>query len=71
MNASDIATKLDIAKDTLRAYSLELERAGYEFKRNNRNQRDYSDYDVSIAISNFVAMSLAFMIYHSFLNQLK
>lgn len=48
MNAGEVATKLDIAKDTLRAYSLELERAGYEFKRNNRNQRAYSDYDVSI-----------------------
>lgn len=48
MNAGEIATKLDIAKDTLRAYSLELEKAGYEFKRNNRNQRDYSDYDLSI-----------------------
>jgi len=48
MNASDAAIKLDIAKDTLRAYSLELERAGYEVKRNNRNQRDYSDYDISI-----------------------
>lgn len=48
MNAGEVATKLDIAKDTLRAYSLELEKAGYEFKRNNRNQRDYSDYDLSI-----------------------
>lgn len=56
MNASDVATKLDIAKDTLRAYSLELERAGYEFKRNNRNQRDYSDYDVSI-LNAFLTLS--------------
>lgn len=56
MNASDVATKLGIAKDTLRAYSLELERAGYEFKRNNRNQRDYSDYDVSI-LNAFLTLS--------------
>lgn len=56
MNASDVATKLDIAKDTLRAYSLELERAGYEFKRNNRNQRDYSDYDLSI-LNAFLTLS--------------
>ena len=42
MNAGEVATKLDIAKDTLRAYSLELEKAGYEFKRNNRNQRRLS-----------------------------
>jgi len=56
MNASDVATKLDIAKDTLRAYSLELERASYEFKRNNRNQRDYSDYDVSI-LNAFLTLS--------------
>lgn len=56
MNASDVATKLDIAKDTLRAYSLELERAGYRFKRNNRNQRDYSDYDISI-LNAFLTLS--------------
>lgn len=56
MNASDVASQLDIAKDTLRAYSLELERAGYEFKRNNRNQRDYSDYDVSI-LNAFLTLS--------------
>ena len=56
MNASEIATKLNIARDTLRAYSLELERAGYEFKRNNRNQRDYSDYDLSI-LNAFLTLS--------------
>lgn len=56
MNAGEVATKIDIAKDTLRAYSLELERAGYEFKRNNRNQRDYSDYDVSI-LNAFLTLS--------------
>lgn len=56
MNAGEVATKLDIAKDTLRAYSLELEKAGYEFKRNNRNQRDYSDYDLSI-LNAFLTLS--------------
>lgn len=56
MNAGEVAIKLDIAKDTLRAYSLELEKAGYEFKRNNRNQRDYSDYDLSI-LNAFLTLS--------------
>ncbi|RPJ93995.1 MerR family transcriptional regulator [Rummeliibacillus sp. TYF005] len=56
MNAGEVATKLNIAKDTLRAYSLELEKAGYEFKRNNRNQRDYSDYDLSI-LNAFLTLS--------------
>ena len=45
-----------MAKDTLRAYSLDLEKAGYEFKRNNRNQRDYSDYDLSI-LNAFLTLS--------------
>ena len=53
MNAGEVAIKLDIAKDTLRAYSLELEKAGYEFKR---NQRDYSDYDLSI-LNAFLTLS--------------
>lgn len=43
---SDIASVLDVKVSTVRKYSIMLEKAGYEFQKNNRGQRYYADNDV-------------------------
>lgn len=43
---SDIAGVLDVKVSTVRKYSIMLEKAGYEFQKNNRGQRYYADDDV-------------------------
>jgi DNA-binding transcriptional MerR regulator len=43
---SDIAKLLNVKESTLRKYSILLEKNGITFKRNNQNQRWYSDEDV-------------------------
>lgn len=43
---SDIAELLHVKTATLRKYSILLEKSGYEFKKNARKQRYYSDDDV-------------------------
>jgi DNA-binding transcriptional MerR regulator len=50
--SKEVATILDISPHTLRRWSLELEKNGYEFKRNDKNQRIYYERDIS-ALSYF------------------
>lgn len=45
---SDIASLMKIKESTLRKYSLLLESYGYEFKKNDRKQRYYTDQDVIV-----------------------
>lgn len=44
--SKEVALHLDINKNTLRRWSMELEDAGYEFTRNDKNQRIYYDRDL-------------------------
>jgi|SRR5699024_4477158 len=43
---SDIAGVLDVKVSIVRKYSIMLEKAGYEFQKNSRKQRFYTDDDV-------------------------
>ena len=43
--AKDVATDLEITTSTLRRWSLELEKRGYEFERNEKEQRIYYERD--------------------------
>ncbi|WP_087973219.1 MerR family transcriptional regulator [Oceanobacillus rekensis] len=54
-NPADIAELLGVKESTLRKYSILLENAGYQFKRNNQNQRWYNDNDV-IALQKLVTL---------------
>lgn len=45
-NPSDISELLNVKESTLRKYSIMLEKAGYEFQKNSRKQRQYSDNDI-------------------------
>lgn len=46
--AQGVAKELDINTNTLRRWSLELEKLNYEFERNERNQRIYYKKDVNV-----------------------
>ncbi|CKE55020.1 polar chromosome segregation protein [Streptococcus pneumoniae] len=46
--AQSVAKELDINTNTLRRWSLELEKLDYEFERNERNQRIYYKKDVNV-----------------------
>lgn len=43
--SKEVATELDITTSTLRRWSIELEKAGYYFERNDNNQRIYYERD--------------------------
>jgi len=45
--AKEVAIKLEITASTLRQWSLALEKEGYEFQRNEKDQRIYYDRDIS------------------------
>lgn len=46
--AKEVALKLDIKPSTLRQWALALEEEGYEFQRNDKDQRIYYDRDISM-----------------------
>ncbi|WP_377863610.1 MerR family transcriptional regulator [Bacillus sp. R86525] len=46
--AQEVAKKLDINTNTLRRWSIELEKMEYIFERNERNQRIYYENDIDI-----------------------
>ncbi|MFG6150627.1 DNA-binding protein [Halobacillus sp. B23F22_1] len=46
--AKEVALKLDIKSSTLRQWALALEEEGYEFQRNDKDQRIYYDRDISM-----------------------
>lgn len=50
--SKDVALHLDINKNTLRRWSLELEKHGYEFTRNEKDQRIYYQRDI-VALTDF------------------
>lgn len=43
--SKEVATELDITTSTLRRWSIELEKTGYYFERNDNNQRIYYERD--------------------------
>lgn len=43
--AKDLAIELEITTSSLRRWSLEFEKEGYEFERNDKNQRIYYERD--------------------------
>lgn len=43
--AKDVASDLNITTSTLRRWSIELEKAGYNFERNEKDQRIYYERD--------------------------
>jgi len=43
--AKDVAVDLEVTTSTLRRWSIELEKAGYKFERNEKDQRIYYDRD--------------------------
>jgi DNA-binding transcriptional MerR regulator len=43
--AKDVAADLEVTTSTLRRWSIELEKAGYRFERNEKDQRIYYDRD--------------------------
>ena len=52
MFAKELALNLDINTNTLRRWAIELEEQGYEFSRNDKNQRIYYQRDI-LALSDF------------------
>lgn len=46
--AKEVAINLEINPNTLRRWSLELEKYGYEFTRNEKDQRIYYDRDMLV-----------------------
>ncbi|EOO25648.1 hypothetical protein IIU_06100 [Bacillus cereus VD133] len=46
--AQEVAKQLDINTNTLRRWSIELEKMDYIFERNERNQRIYYEYDINV-----------------------
>lgn len=52
MFAKEVALNLDINTNTLRRWAIELEEQGYEFSRNDKNQRIYYQRDI-LALSDF------------------
>jgi len=45
--AKNVATNLEVTTSTLRRWSIELEKAGYTFERNNKDQRIYYQHDIN------------------------
>lgn len=43
--AKDVAADLEVTTSTLRRWSIELEKVGYKFERNEKDQRIYYDRD--------------------------
>ena len=52
MFAKELSLNLDINTNTLRRWAIELEEQGYEFSRNDKNQRIYYERDI-LALSDF------------------
>ncbi len=52
MFAKELSLNLDINTNTLRRWAIELEEQGYEFSRNDKNQRIYYERDM-LALSDF------------------
>lgn len=46
--AQEVAKQLEINANTLRRWSIELEKMDYTFERNDRNQRIYYQKDIEI-----------------------
>lgn len=46
--SKDVALKLDINASTLRQWCLAMEKEGYEFQRNDKDQRIYYDRDINL-----------------------
>lgn len=53
--SKEVALNLDINPNTLRRWSLELEKVGYEFTRNDKDQRIYYDRDI-VVLTDFQKM---------------
>ncbi|MEF3225897.1 MerR family transcriptional regulator, partial [Campylobacter jejuni] len=43
--AKDVASDLEVTTSTLRRWSIELEKSGYQFERNDKDQRIYYERD--------------------------
>ncbi|MEF3225947.1 MerR family transcriptional regulator, partial [Campylobacter jejuni] len=43
--AKDVASDLEVTTSTLRRWSIELEKLGYQFERNDKEQRIYYERD--------------------------
>lgn len=52
MFAKELSLNLNINTNTLRRWAIELEEHGYEFSRNDKNQRVYYERDI-LALSDF------------------
>jgi len=52
MFAKELALNLEINTNTLRRWAIELEEQGYEFSRNDKNQRIYYERDI-VTLSDF------------------
>ena len=46
--SKDVALKLDINASTLRQWCLAMEKEGYEFQRNDKDQRIYYERDINL-----------------------
>ena len=53
--SKEVAIQLDINPNTLRRWSIELEKYGYDFTRNEKEQRIYYDRDL-VALTDFKKM---------------
>jgi transposase-like protein len=53
--SKEVAIQLEINPNTLRRWSIELEKYGYEFTRNEKDQRIYYDRDL-VALTDFKKM---------------
>ncbi|MCF2132213.1 DUF3967 domain-containing protein [Strepomyces sp. STD 3.1] len=45
--AKNVAVNLEVTTSTLRRWSIELEKAGYTFERNDKDQRIYYQHDIN------------------------
>ncbi|MFP7176855.1 DNA-binding protein [Priestia filamentosa] len=45
--AKNVAINLEVTTSTLRRWSIELEKAGYTFERNDKDQRIYYQHDIN------------------------
>jgi DNA-binding transcriptional MerR regulator len=61
--AKDVASELEITTSTLRRWSIELEKAGYSFERNEKEQRIYYERDFKAfrEMKKLLANSVAFV----------
>jgi DNA-binding transcriptional MerR regulator len=60
--AKDVASELEITTSTLRRWSIELEKVGYSFERNEKEQRIYYEWDFKAfrELKKLLSMSVPF-----------